>query len=287
MRLFSGIALPILAAASAAYGASWGFEDATLTVQEKGAGVGGGVKEKLSLTSALSPAVSLSGSDSLKIVLTTTEGKTGKKPHQAFLTLHEPSTGLEESFPFTLKDNGKGKVEVSQKDLPFQFLTSTKPARASIILASFGSTTPIYKHVFDLDVTRDVAAPLALPPAPERYTSKPEINHIFKADAQSPPKIISGVFMLAVLFTLPALMGMWVGLGGNFDHAGKAFGASPIAHSLFFGSIVAMEGVFFLYYYSWTLFQTLPVAGVVAIVAYVSGSRALTEVQERRLAGQR
>jgi oligosaccharyltransferase complex subunit delta (ribophorin II) len=64
------------------------------------------------LTSALSPAVSLSGSDSLKIVLTTTEGKTSKKPHQAFLTLHEPTTGLEESFPFTLKDNGKGKVEV-------------------------------------------------------------------------------------------------------------------------------------------------------------------------------
>jgi oligosaccharyltransferase complex subunit delta (ribophorin II) len=64
------------------------------------------------LTSALSPAVSLSGSDSLKIVLTTTEGKTGKKPHQAFLTLHEPTTGLEESFPFILKDNGKGKVEV-------------------------------------------------------------------------------------------------------------------------------------------------------------------------------
>ena len=46
MRLFSVIALPILTAASAAYGASWGFEDATLTVQEKGAGVGGGVKEK-------------------------------------------------------------------------------------------------------------------------------------------------------------------------------------------------------------------------------------------------
>jgi oligosaccharyltransferase complex subunit delta (ribophorin II) len=46
MKLFGGIVLPILAAASAAYGASWGFEDATLTVQEKGAGVGGGVKEK-------------------------------------------------------------------------------------------------------------------------------------------------------------------------------------------------------------------------------------------------
>jgi hypothetical protein len=46
MRVFSGIALPFLAAASAAYGASWGFEDATLTVQEKGAGINGGAKEK-------------------------------------------------------------------------------------------------------------------------------------------------------------------------------------------------------------------------------------------------
>ena len=68
---------------------------------------------------------------------------------------------------------------------------------------------------------------------------------------------------------------------------GKAFGANPVAHGLFFGSIVAMEGVFFMYYISWNLFQTLPVAAVVGVVAFVSGSRALTEVQERRLAGER
>lgn len=48
-----------------------------------------------------------------------------------------------------------------------------------------------------------------------------------------------------------------------------------------------MEGVFFMYYTSWNLFQTLPVAIGVGAVAYVSGSRALTEVQERRLAGLR
>jgi hypothetical protein len=67
---------------------------------------------RLSLTSALSTAVTLSSTDALKIVLTTTEGKTGKKPHQAFLTLHDPTTGLEESFPFSIKESGKGKVEV-------------------------------------------------------------------------------------------------------------------------------------------------------------------------------
>lgn len=71
------------------------------------------------------------------------------------------------------------------------------------------------------------------------------------------------------------------------EHMGKAFGANPVAHGLFFGSVVAMEGVFFLYYTSWNLFQTLPAAAILGVVAFVSGSRALTEVQERRLAGQR
>jgi oligosaccharyltransferase complex subunit delta (ribophorin II) len=48
-----------------------------------------------------------------------------------------------------------------------------------------------------------------------------------------------------------------------------------------------MEGIFFLYYTTWNLFQTMPAAAVVGIVAFVSGSRALSEVQERRLAGLR
>lgn len=126
-----------------------------------------------------------------------------------------------------------------------------------------------------------------MPSAPERYTSKPEIHHTFRADPKSPPRVISLFFTLAVLVTLPALIGGWLLLGGNFDHLGKAFGANPVAHGLFLGSIVAMEGVFFLYYSSWNLFQTLPAAAVVGTVAYVSGSRALTEVQERRLAGER
>ena len=95
------------------------------------------------------------------------------------------------------------------------------------------------------------------------------------------------MFTLAIVASLPILLGGWLFLGGNFDHVGKAFGANPLAHGLFFGSILAMEGAFFMYYGSWNLFQTLPVMALVGTVAFVSGSRALTEVQERRLAGER
>lgn len=249
----------------------------------------------------------MTAATTLKLILTAQEGKTGKRPHQAFLTLHEKDTGLEESFAFTVKDNGKAKLDVvcypsvsnarhskliskpqSQKDLPIQFLTSSSPLSASIVLASFGSSTPLSAQIFTISVTPDSAATSSASLAsPERYTAKPEIHHIFKADPKSPPTIISLVFTLAIIATLPALLGAWLLLGGNIEHAGKAFGTSPVAHALFFGSIVAMEGVFFLYYSSWNLFQTLPAAAVVGVVAYVSGSKALTEVQERRLTGER
>ena len=47
MKLLNGIVVTLLSLPSAAVAASsWTFEDATLTIQGKGSGVGGGVKEK-------------------------------------------------------------------------------------------------------------------------------------------------------------------------------------------------------------------------------------------------
>ena len=76
-------------------------------------------------------------------------------------------------------------------------------------------------------------------------------------------------------------------MGGNLNHLSKAMSDAPVSHALFVGSIVGIEGAFALYYTTWNLFQVLPILGVLSVVAYVSGSRALTEVQERRLAGLR
>jgi oligosaccharyltransferase complex subunit delta (ribophorin II) len=129
--------------------------------------------------------------------------------------------------------------------------------------------------------------PLAVPEKPLRYAADEEIHHIFRDDPRSPPKIISLVFAAAVVAALPVLLGVWASLGANASHLSKALGNAPISHALFYGSILSMEGIFFMYYTSWNLFQTLPAAAVAGVVAFISGSRALTEVQERRLAGLR
>lgn len=67
---------------------------------------------RLSATKPLAKTVSLGATDSLKLELTTIDGKTAKRPHQAFLTLTDPTSGLEESFVLSVKDSGKGKVSL-------------------------------------------------------------------------------------------------------------------------------------------------------------------------------
>ncbi|KAI8938051.1 hypothetical protein NX059_005723 [Plenodomus lindquistii] len=289
MRVVSGFVSSLLlsGASIASAASSWTFEDAIVSVNSKGAGVGGGSKDNLSPNKPLAKSIPLTAADSLKLVLTTVDGSEAKRPHQAFLTLTEPSTGLEESFVISVKDSGKGKLDLSHKDLPYQFLTTEKPIAASIVIGSFGSSAPYKSKVFDLHVTRDANVPLSVPEAPLRYAPEPEIHHIFRDDPKSPPKIITIVFAAAVVGALPVLLGIWATLGANVNHLSKAMSNAPVSHALFLGSIVGMEGIFFLYYTHWTLFQTLPAAAVVGAVAFLSGSRALSEVQERRLTGLR
>ncbi|KAK3336149.1 Oligosaccharyltransferase subunit Ribophorin II-domain-containing protein [Cercophora scortea] len=305
-------ALLLVAAGTAQAAASWGFDDASVTVIAKKAAEGGS-KAKLSQKTPLAIPIALGSLDTLKVLLTAKDAGSAKRPHQAFLVLKEQASGLEAPFPLNVKENGKAVVQIvsqyetedmrekpatsnpltamparqSQKDIPVQLLLSAQPLKASVVIASFGATQGLNTPVFDVQITMD---PSATPPSytkPLRYGKQPDIHHIFRDGPKSPPKVVSLFFVLAVLATVPALFIGWALLGANVDHLTKALGTAPLSHATFFGSIVAMELVFLLYYTSWNLFQTVPVAGLVGLVAVFSGTKALGEVQSRRLAGQR
>lgn len=72
--------------------------------------------------------------------MTTTEDKTAKRPHQAFLTLHEPKTGLEESFVFNVKESGKAKVELVCHDFARHTILAKQLTRVTV---AKGSPLPI------------------------------------------------------------------------------------------------------------------------------------------------
>lgn len=172
------------------------------------------------------------------------------------------------------------------------------------MIGSFGSSEPYDKSVFKLSIDRDPDVPVPTVDVP-RYGKLPEIHHIFKDAPTSPPVVITLAFVAVVGAALPILdalvsqfsmlllaiqlthLPQWLFLGANVNHLSTAFKSAPLPHAVFLGSLFAFEGVFFLYYTTWNLFQILPAAAAIGAVAFVSGSRALGEVQGRRLAGQR
>ncbi|KAI9662646.1 MAG: hypothetical protein M1831_002689 [Alyxoria varia] len=270
---------------------SWSFSDASVVIQRRGSGSASSQK-KLTPSSPISEPLTLGSKDILKLSLTTVDDKQPKRPHQAFLTLREPSTGLEDSYQINVKESGRSNIELTHKDIPLQFLqsstTASKPLAASLVIASFGSSQPLKAPAFSLSITlADASTPLPASEPPPRHSALPEIHHIFKPDPTSPHIPITVFFGAAVFVTLPVLAGAWMSLGGNVNHVGEAFKKAPFAHAGFLGGIVAMEIIFAAYYVGWGLFKALPATAIAGSIVFVSGSRALGEVQSRRLAGKR
>jgi hypothetical protein len=105
---------------------------------------------------------------------------------------------------FTINHPNRSKT---QKDLPIQLLSSSKPLSATLLLASFGTSQGYDSHVFNLEIKTDPNVPLPKYEKPLRYGKLAEIHHIFKPDPKSGPKIVSLFFVLAVLATVPILLG--------------------------------------------------------------------------------
>jgi oligosaccharyltransferase complex subunit delta (ribophorin II) len=84
-------------------------------------------------------------------------------------------------------------------------MVSSKPLQASIVIGSFGSSQAFESKLLNIDVQIDANTPIPKYERPLRYGKLAEIHHIFRPDPRSPPKIISLVFVVAVLAAIPAL----------------------------------------------------------------------------------
>ncbi|KAM0288104.1 hypothetical protein ACHAQH_000172 [Verticillium albo-atrum] len=277
-------ALALLCAGAAQAASSWGFDDATVSVLRKPEAV----KETLSSKGLLKTPITLGAKESIKISLTTKENGKAKRPHQAFLILRDTATGLEAPFPLTVKESGKGSVEIAQKDLPIQHSITPEHLTAYIVIGSFGSSAAIESPLFNVEIDRnpDDLRPLSYE-APLRYGKLNEQTHHYRKHDTSPNILLSLIGLGLVVATYPALLAAWAYFGANLNHVQQALNKAPIAHTTFFGSIVAMEGVFVAYHVGWKLLHILPIVGVVGTVIFLSGVKALSEVQGRRLTGLR
>ncbi|RPA82008.1 hypothetical protein BJ508DRAFT_103331 [Ascobolus immersus RN42] len=251
--------------------------------------------------------VTLKDNESLKLALTLRHAEGPARPHQAFLLVKDITSQLETYFPLTVKGtSGKAKVEVPTSKIPPVLLQATEPLELTLMLGSPGQET--YPSTIQIGTLKPTLEKPATYTPPVRYRAKDEIHHIFNADPKSPPKILTLVFLGAVLASLVGLVGavslpsrstlslsfpkiitdilQWALLGANLAALPSSLKAAPVSNLLFLASIAAMEGTFAMYYLSWNLFRTLAVASGIAVVAVLSGRGALRDARARRLAGQ-
>lgn len=212
-------------AASAA--SQWSFTDAKVEIFPKTASAASPdtISHVVSAKEPVKDTVVLGHADKLKVSLTTKNGNQAKRPHQAFLMVKEKG-GLEAPFAFALKESGTGtadfvifptpgperrweagihKLQV-QHQLPVQHVASEEPLEVSLLVGSLGSTKASITPLFDLVLRLDPNAPSSNYENPLRFGQQSEIHHIFRDDPKSPPKIVSIVFALAILATIPGLL---------------------------------------------------------------------------------
>ncbi|KAK7743527.1 hypothetical protein SLS53_004061 [Cytospora paraplurivora] len=287
MRFSAIPSLFLLVAGAAQAASSWSFDDASISISSK-KGVGEAHKETFGVKSPLQTPITLSVEDTLTVSLTAKDNGKAKRPHQAFLLLKDEETGLEAPFPLSVRESGKGKVQITQKEIPTHLLVSSRPVHATVVIGSFGSAQGLIADAFDIDIKQDPNKPAPAVPSPVRYGKKPEIHHIFREATVYPYKIFSITFAVVIAATLPILLVAWFGfLGANLSSLPKALGAAPLSHTTFFGSIFAIEFVYFLYHRGLSLGHILVPVAVLGTTAVLSGTKALGEVQRRRLAGER
>ena len=111
MRFSVASTLALLTSAVSA-ASSWTFADGKFEVLPKtGADATASNSGVFTDKERVKQTVELGHTDKIKITLTTKEGSKAKRPHQAFLMLKEAS-GLEAPYALTVKESGKGTVEI-------------------------------------------------------------------------------------------------------------------------------------------------------------------------------
>ncbi|CAN8101314.1 unnamed protein product [Discula destructiva] len=286
MRVSGLSSLLLLAAGAVQAASSWSFDDGAVSISSKKGGEA--TRESFGPSKPLTDPVSLGAQDTLTVFLTAKDSGKAKRPHQAFVLLKDHDTGLEAPFPLSVRDTGKGKVQITQKEIPIPFFASSKPLHATVVIGSFGSAQALSADAFDIELKYESNTQPPTVPKPLRYGKKPQIHHIFREPAKYPSTVFPLIFVGLVLVTLPAVAFLWFfQLGANFSHLPKALGAAPVSHTIFLGSIVGIEFVYFLYHRGLSLGHILLPVAILGLTLTFSGMKALGEVQSRRLAGER
>ncbi|KAJ3089162.1 proteasome regulatory particle base subunit [Quaeritorhiza haematococci] len=235
--------------------------------------------EVINQPSTLTSVPSANVQDTVSISLSTVDAKT-KAPvnvRQVFLGVRYKQ--LEPTFVFQ-RDAGKdGKyaLELDIKSQAFQDALKGQPGNYSMTIYAAGPdvATPVAYQLgtaaFVFPENLDAGRVASEDPT---YSKMPEIHHVFRDAEKMPPSWLSLIFSGLVLAPWLLLLGLWASNGANISNL-FASSSLLVFGSAFSACLVAVIGLFYLYWTRLNLFQLLGYGSVLSVVTSIIGRQAL------------
>ncbi|XP_060564168.1 dolichyl-diphosphooligosaccharide--protein glycosyltransferase subunit 2-like [Ruditapes philippinarum] len=111
----------------------------------------------------------------------------------------------------------------------------------------------------------------------DQYAKKPEIKHMFREPEKRPSKTVSLAFTGLVLVPFAILFICWMKIGVNISNF--PFSVSAIGFHVCLG---ALFGLYYMYWTTFNMFDTLRYLGLLGIPTFIFGNRLLSSIAARR-----
>ncbi|KAK9468881.1 hypothetical protein V1512DRAFT_289375 [Lipomyces arxii] len=269
LRAIVVLALTVFASTSTA----WTFSNATLSINER---TGTLQTQPFSMTKQLSEIVDVPSNTlaRFRFIIKSELNTDSHRAHQTYILLSD-ETGLETAFPADARDNGRSRVDIDYRTIPTALLGPNKPLIVHLLIGSFGSE-PARKYL--VGKIRPAFTGVA-PPGPIRFGPKPEIFHIFGASPKFVSTYIATGFSAVVICLGVALIASWAYIGINLPK----YNSLNLYCLTFVILLFAIEKAYFEYYARDPIFKLLGGLLVAAPITFYCGSRAMRDLQRRRL----
>ncbi|KAL1925538.1 uncharacterized protein VTP21DRAFT_421 [Calcarisporiella thermophila] len=212
---------------------------------------------------------------SLKILNTATNK--GIQPHQAIAIFSQKETGEQISRVLQVRESGRARLELPTGDA----IDSPGAYNVELVLGTFDAPLPLIYKIGTVVLPGSSKSERSTRTV---YGVKPEITHTFRQPEKTAPEWVNKAFVLIVLSPWLLLIIGWVAIGITPSYLSPLFSStSTLIYSVaFFATLLSIEYLLYLYWVRLNIFQAIAGLSVLGLGAFVTGQRALTEIQVRR-----
>ncbi|XP_015757328.1 PREDICTED: dolichyl-diphosphooligosaccharide--protein glycosyltransferase subunit 2-like, partial [Acropora digitifera] len=211
-------------------------------------------------------------------------------PHQAFVRLTNEKTKQEIFFVTEPEPSKVFKFDLdvgaTAKD---SFGSLSGKYKMELIVGDAVIQNPFEWNIGVLSLTFAQEAAKPSKDKESMYSSRPEIEHMFRVPEKRPPKAVSTAFTVLIFVPLVIMLVVWMKLGANISNFpfSLLISDSRLWNKLpcFLNSFPAILALYVCFFISLNMFSTLKILALIGGLTFLGGNSLLSSIAARRSAG--